>query len=165
VIVGTADIILDAPTSLLSVHIAFEVLIVVMSLGAALFLARGWYASQAQVARLAKTLDEQHHARDAWRRSALESLEGLGAAIDRQFEAWSLTAAEREIALLLLKGHGSKQIAATTRRSDRTIRQHAAAVYRKSGLGGRAALAAFFLEGLFLPPTSTTAQRSPFTHA
>ena len=32
-----------------------------------------------------------------------------------------------------------------------TIRQHAVAVYQKSGLGGRAELAAFFLEGIPTP--------------
>jgi hypothetical protein len=32
-----------------------------------------------------------------------------------------------------------------------TVRQHAVAVYRKSGLAGRAELSAFFLEDLLLP--------------
>ncbi len=36
-------------------------------------------------------------------------------------------------------------------RSERTVRQHAIAVYSKSGLAGRAELAAFFLEDLLLP--------------
>jgi len=36
-------------------------------------------------------------------------------------------------------------------RSERTVRQHAVAVYRKSGLAGRAELSAFFLEDLLLP--------------
>jgi len=48
----------------------------------------------------------------------------------------------------LLKGQGHKQIAAATGRSERTVRQHAVAVYQKSGLGGRAELAAFFLDSL-----------------
>ena len=68
-----------------------------------------------------------------------------------QFRAWELTPTEGEVALLLLKGHGHKQIAAATGRSERTVRQHAVAVYQKSGLQGRAELSAFFLEGLMLP--------------
>jgi len=36
-------------------------------------------------------------------------------------------------------------------RRERTVRQHAVAVYRKSGLSGRAELSAFFLEDLLLP--------------
>jgi DNA-binding NarL/FixJ family response regulator len=55
-------------------------------------------------------------------------------------------------ALLLLKGYGHKEIAKLLGRSERTVRQHAVAVYRKSNLSGRAELAAFFLEDLLLPP-------------
>ena len=65
--------------------------------------------------------------------------------------AWQLTPSEREVALLLLKGQGHKQIAAATGRSERTVRQHAVVVYQKSGLQGRAELAAFFLEDLAVP--------------
>jgi DNA-binding NarL/FixJ family response regulator len=64
---------------------------------------------------------------------------------------WRLTSSEREVAVLLLKGHGHKQIAAATSRSERTVRQHSVAVYQKSGLQGRAELAAFFLEDLVVP--------------
>jgi DNA-binding NarL/FixJ family response regulator len=54
--------------------------------------------------------------------------------------------------LFLLKGYGHKEIATLLGRSERTVRQHAVAVYRKSKLSGRAELAAFFLEDLLLPP-------------
>jgi DNA-binding NarL/FixJ family response regulator len=53
-----------------------------------------------------------------------------------------------------MKGHGHKQIAAASGRSERTVRQHAVAVYQKSGLQGRAELAAFFLEDLMVPGTA-----------
>ena len=59
-----------------------------------------------------------------------------------------LTRAERDVALMLLKGEGHKQAAARLGRSERTVRQHAVEVYRKSGLQGRAELAAFFLQDL-----------------
>ena len=53
--------------------------------------------------------------------------------------------------MLLLKGLGHKEAASVLDRSERTVRQHAVSVYRKSGLSGRAELAAFFLEDLLLP--------------
>ncbi len=59
--------------------------------------------------------------------------------------------ADLEAALALLKGLSHKTIAKWSGRSERTVRQHAVAVYRKSGLEGRAELSAFFLEGLLLP--------------
>jgi DNA-binding NarL/FixJ family response regulator len=88
---------------------------------------------------------------DRWRDEANRLLAGLGVAIEAQFERWGLTAAEKEVALLLLKGLGHKDAALVLDRSERTVRQHAIAVYRKSGLAGRAELSAFFLEDLLLP--------------
>ena len=86
-----------------------------------------------------------------WNQEAQEVLQGLGAAIDRQFDRWALTPAEREVALLQLKGLRHKAIAELRQTSERTVRQQALAVYRKSGLNGRNDLAAFFLEDLLLP--------------
>ncbi len=86
-----------------------------------------------------------------WRNEAQSLLQGLGVAIDRQFAQWSLSAAEREVGLLLLKGLALKDIADARGTSERTVRQQALTVYRKAGLAGRAELSAFFLEDLLLP--------------
>lgn len=86
-----------------------------------------------------------------WRSESRGLLEGLGAAIDAQFTRWNLTDAEREVALLLLKGLSTKEIAAVRAGSERTVREHARAIYQKAGLSGRAALSAFFLEDLLAP--------------
>jgi DNA-binding CsgD family transcriptional regulator len=88
---------------------------------------------------------------DHWRRESHELLQGLGVAIQKQFERWQLTGAESEVGLLLLKGLSHKQIAELRRTSERTVREQARALYRKSGLSGRASLSAFFLEDLLLP--------------
>lgn len=82
-------------------------------------------------------------------------------AIDRQFERWGLFAAEREVALLLLKGLSHKEVASARETSERTVRQQALAVYRKAGLSGRAELAAFFLEDLLLPAPEAARARPP----
>ena len=88
-----------------------------------------------------------------WRTDMRELLKGLSSAIDAQFERWQLTAAEREVALLLLKGLSHKEIAVLRDTSERTIRQQAQSIYGKSNLSGRAALSAFFLEDMLLPRT------------
>jgi DNA-binding CsgD family transcriptional regulator len=88
-----------------------------------------------------------------WRSRVQELMRGLGNAIDQQFERWSLTAAEKDVALLLLKGFSHKEVAELRGRAERTVRQQALAVYRKSNLSGRASLAAYFLEDLLLPST------------
>ncbi|NNE06615.1 MAG: hypothetical protein HKN15_12915 [Xanthomonadales bacterium] len=66
--------------------------------------------------------------------------------IQQEFDRWSLTLAEKEIALLLLKGLRLKDIAESRGTSERTVRQQAQAVYKKAGLDGRFELAAYFIE-------------------
>jgi DNA-binding NarL/FixJ family response regulator len=85
---------------------------------------------------------------EGWRRQAQSHLDGLGAAIERQLQDWKLTEAEGEVALLMLKGFSHKEIAALRGTSEATARQQARAVYQKSGMNGRAAFCAYFLEDL-----------------
>lgn len=148
---GVVDLIFDDPESWLSAHVLFELSLIATSLAFVVYLWHGWRRTSRSLAETRRTLEERSAERDAWQEAARSALEGLGAAIGVQFDAWGLTPAEREVALGLLKGHSHKQIANLTARSERTVRQHAVAVYGKSGLTGRAELAAFFLEGLMLP--------------
>lgn len=87
-----------------------------------------------------------------WQQAASKHIEGLSHAIEEQFRRWQLTPTEKEVALLLLKGLSLKEIAGVRSSSERTVRQHSLMVYQKSGLRGRAELAAFFLEDLLTPP-------------
>jgi DNA-binding CsgD family transcriptional regulator len=152
VVGGTVDLILDAPEHWLTLHVIYEVLLIGGALAASVWLWLAWRRAAESAATLRRSLSEQQADRDAWRARARQSLEGLGRAVAEQLGRWGLTPAEREVALLLLKGHGHKQIAGATGRSERTVRQHAVAAYRKAGVGGRAELAAFFLADLELPP-------------
>jgi len=155
---GTVDLLLDKPARWNSPHVLLELALVVSSLATITLLTVRWRraVSELSSARRAlaatrRSLEARQGERDAWRRSAEGLLAGLGHAIDQQFAAWGLTPTEGEIALLLLKGYGHKQVAGATGRSERTVRQHAVSVYQKAGLGGRAELAAFFLQDLMLP--------------
>ena len=148
---GVIDLMLDAPASWLSFHAVYEVLLIAAATITAYLLWRGWFSARRTLQQTRETLAQRETDRDAWRASAERVLAGLSSAIDARLAGWGLTTTEREIALLLLKGQSHKQIAYQTGRSERTVRQHAVAVYQKSGLGGRAELAAFFLEDLTLP--------------
>ena len=86
---------------------------------------------------------------DAWRAQRQGEIAALGQAIEDQFQQWRLTGAETDVAGLMLKGMSLKEIALARDTSEATIRQQAQAIYRKSGLSGRAELAAYFLESLF----------------
>lgn len=148
---GAVDLALDRPRTLLSAHVLFELTFIALCLGAVAWVWRGWLGARAELAGSRQALRDREAERDRWRDAAQRLLAGLGAAIEAQFERWGLTPAEKDVALLLLKGLGHKDAANVLGRSERTVRQHAIAVYRKSGLAGRAELAAFFLEDLLLP--------------
>ncbi len=157
---GAVDLWLDWPHSPGAFHVLFEGVLLALSLGVVTYLWAGWMRARRSLARTRAGSEGLRRERDAWLARAHKLLRGLGEEIDAQLQLWGLTAAEREIALLLLKGYGHKEIAALLERSERTVRQHAVAVYRKSGLSGRAELSAFFLEDLLLPPASSE-ERAP----
>ncbi|MEZ4364084.1 MAG: LuxR C-terminal-related transcriptional regulator [Kofleriaceae bacterium] len=126
-------------------------------LGAALMarrlrdLVRSERAARDEAIALAERLKATEAEAARWRGEARHLLSGLGAALDRQFERWALSPAEKEVALLLLKGLSHKEIADVRAVTEATARQQARAVYKKAGLSGRNDLAAFFLEDLLLP--------------
>jgi len=148
---GAVDLILDQPASWVSLHVLVEVSLMAVSLTFSIVLWRAWNRTTRQLARAEQEIAASVAERDAWRKSAESALADFSSAVEGQFAKWGLTPVEREVAFLLLKGHGHKQVASQTGRSERTVRQHAVSVYEKSGLGGRADLTAFFLEGLMLP--------------
>jgi DNA-binding CsgD family transcriptional regulator len=78
----------------------------------------------------------------------VEARRRLGEVISSQFSDWKLTASEREVGLLLLKGFSLKEIAALRGTSEKTIRQQASSVYKKAGLSGRHAFSAWFIEDI-----------------
>jgi DNA-binding CsgD family transcriptional regulator len=96
-----------------------------------------------------------------WRAEAKDLVAGLASAIDREFDRWGLSPAEREIGLLLLKGLSHHEVADLRGVSERTVRQQARSLYKKAGLSGRADLAAYFLEDLLLPTTPARPADSP----
>lgn len=151
IIGGGLDLWLDAPETLWSLHVFYEVALIAGAVLSMVALWTGWWRARRSLAETRHALQAQAAERDAWRDSARSALDGLGRAMDERFDGWGLTPAEREVALGLLKGKSHKVIAYETGRSERTVRQHAVAVYQKSGLGGRAELSAFFLEGVMLP--------------
>ena len=91
------------------------------------------------------------HAKSAqWRARVIDIMATLAAAIDRQFARWDLTPAERELALLLLKGFDCADIALLQDRSERAVSTQAHRIYGKARLSGRIAFASFFFDDLRL---------------
>ena len=101
-------------------------------------------ASQIENSQLKQQADE-------WKTEAQKFIQGLSQSIDVQLSKWNLSSAEKEVALLLLKGLSLKEIAEVRKTTEKTARVQAMSVYSKSGLNGRSELAAFFLEDLLQP--------------
>ncbi len=143
------DLIEDARAGVNLSHLLFEGVIMALALAGVVTLWRHLWLARRHAASLLVDLDAARREARQFRAEARETLRGLGDAIDRQFDRWELTPAEREIGWLLLKGLSHKEIAETRSTSETTIRQQALALYRKSRLRNRAELSAFFLEDLF----------------
>ena len=129
-------------------HMAGEVIMI--SLGATA-LGVLWASASRRAGHLAASLDHTREDLQTWREKARLYSEGLSAEIDRQFEIWGLSPAEKEIALLMLKGLSFKEAAGIRNASERTVRQQAQDVYRKANVTGRNEFAAWFLEELLVP--------------
>lgn len=96
---------------------------------------------------------------EAWRAQRRGEIAAMGQAIEDQFQQWHLSVAEVDVAGLMLKGASLKEIAIARDTTEATIRQQAQAIYRKSGLSGRAELSAYFLESLFEVAEEKAGQR------
>jgi DNA-binding CsgD family transcriptional regulator len=156
----TTDLVLDALEGTTLVHVVVEGLLVSVGVfGLATMgmryraAARHVAAIRQQAQELGDRLELTRREAERWRNEARELLAGLSSAIDAQFSRWKLTSAERDVALLLLKGLSHKEIAELRQVGEATVRQQAQAVYRKAGVAGRHDLAAFFLEDLLQPQT------------
>ncbi len=74
------------------------------------------------------------------------------AVMQKQFDAWLLTASEQDVVIMLLKGLSFREIAELRETREKTVRQQASSVYRKAGVASRNELAAWFFEDMLEPP-------------
>jgi DNA-binding CsgD family transcriptional regulator len=136
------DITLGVPTW----HVVEESLIVVASGLAFVYLLTEMRRRSRELGSLASDLaraDRQvRHLTEEMRRARSH----YAAAIQQQFAEWGLTKSEQQVAMLLLKGLSFKEIAVLRDTREKTVRQQASAIYGKSGLEGRHAFSAWFLE-------------------
>lgn len=65
-----------------------------------------------------------------------------------KFTDWKLSASEREVALLLIKGLSIQEIADIRETKTGTIKSQCSAIYRKADVKGRNELVAYFVEDL-----------------
>ncbi|MBV2167744.1 MAG: LuxR C-terminal-related transcriptional regulator [Bdellovibrio sp.] len=145
------DVVTDSSQGVAAWHVLAEGAVAVAALVGVFFILRGSIELKHQLAQERKDFSEFKIEAEKWRAESRKYLEGLSKAIDQQLSKWQLTAAEKEVAFLLLKGLSLKEIAEIRQTSDKTARVQSMAIYSKSGLAGRSELSAFFLEDLLVP--------------
>lgn len=129
-------------------HLYFELMVAILSLSWIFHLLRENFRKADRLGNLQIHIDQLSLEAQQWKDQNSRLIHGLSDSIQAQLLQWGLTAAEREIALLLLKGLSFKEIAEIRSTSEKTTRQQALMIYQKSKLPGRAELSAFFFEDL-----------------
>jgi DNA-binding CsgD family transcriptional regulator len=145
------DLLNDSGEGVAVWHVLVEGSAGLASLFGIFYLLRGTFSLQRRLDAEMASFSAFKQEAEQWRAESRKYVDGLSQAIDQQLGKWNLTAAEKEVAFLLLKGLGLKEIAAIRKTSEKTARVQSIAVYAKAGLSGRSELAAFFLEDLLVP--------------
>ncbi len=66
--------------------------------------------------------------------------------LEQKFDTWSLTPAERDVAILILKGASVAEIAEARQTAVGTVKSQSTALFRKVGVNSRNGLTALFLD-------------------
>ncbi len=129
-------------------HVLSEAALLALSLTAISWLIFSLYRQQREINALRQALDKATQSAPPAEPYLVEARKEMAAVIVQQFADWGLSPSEREIGLLLLKGLSLKEIALARNTLEKTVRQQASSIYKKSGLSGRHAFAAWFIEDI-----------------
>ena len=125
-------------------------LIIASAVGVALLVQRVQRQHEEKLS-LMRDLETARAEGEGWRNKMQTHLDGIRIEMEKQFEEWGMTVAEREVGLLILKGLSHKEVASLRGTSEATVRQQAQSIYTKAKLPGKTAFSAYFLEDLWMP--------------
>jgi DNA-binding NarL/FixJ family response regulator len=145
------DVLTDISLGVPVWHIFSESAIVIVSGIGALFLIKDISARTTDISNLKRELlisdDKFNNISDEMKSARRE----YSTVIHSQFEQWSLTPSEQDVAMLLLKGLSFKEMSAVRNTKEKTVRQQASVIYSKANVEGRHEFAAWFLEDFMKP--------------
>ena len=127
-------------------HLAVEAIVVLMSVGGIAYLLNVVLKRQRELDTIKAQLVETNDNLSEARKQISAAGQEYSQVIQKQFDTWQLTPSEKEVASLLLKGLSFDEIANVRNTKEKTVRQQATAIYRKSNLGSRHEFAAWFFE-------------------
>lgn len=148
-----ADIASDLREGIPLIHIWHEAALFFLALTATIWQLSVIVQKNKRINSLHLELLETKNSYQEWKAKTHASAQQLGQMIESEFGIWHLSQSEKDVALLLIKGFSMKEIADLRHTHEKTVRQQATNIYKKSGLSGRQELAAFFLEDMLNIPT------------
>lgn len=148
VVTSGADLLADLSHGVDTAHIVKEAITVSISIVAIAWLLLGLHQQRLEIKSLRQELDTANSPQTAPKKYVLEARKKLGNVVTQQFSEWTLTASEIEVGWLLLKGLSLKEIAMVRSTQEKTVRQQASSIYKKSGVAGRHAFSAWFIEDI-----------------
>lgn len=150
IVVGAsgADLAADLSHGADTEHVVKEVVVVSISTIAIGWLLWGLRLQRLEIKSLQQEIETANNTRISPRKYVLEARKKLGNVVTRQFSEWLLTGSEAEVGWLLLKGLSLKEIAMVRSTQEKTVRQQASSIYKKAGVSGRHAFAAWFIEDI-----------------
>lgn len=127
-------------------HLGVDAVVVIISFAGIGYLMWENHRKRQEIEALNTQLHHSHARISDLHKKLQQASRGYVEVIHEQLEAWELSPTEKEVALLLLKGLSFEEIAGIRNTKEKTVRQQAIAIYRKSGLNGRHEFAAWFFE-------------------
>lgn len=146
------DIYFDVQAGTPLMHIWHEIALFILAAGAITWQIFVILKNKIHITQLNSELLDTKKSYQEWKQKTHTSALEIRQLIDSEFTTWQLSHSEKDVALLLIKGLSMKEIAAIRATHEKTVRQQATTIYKKSGLSGRQELAAFFLEDILSLP-------------
>lgn len=148
VIASGADLAADVSHGAAAGHVLQEAAIMFIAFFGFCWMLYSLISSHKEIAQLYQELDSIKKMPQPDSQQVIDAKRRLGEVIVLQFKQWKLSKSEQEIGLLLLKGFSLKEISALRGTAEKTIRQQASSIYKKSGVVGRHGFSAWFIEDL-----------------
>ncbi|WP_022954328.1 helix-turn-helix transcriptional regulator [Leucothrix mucor] len=127
-------------------HLFQEAFVVIASVGGIAYLLWEVMLRRREIEQIKQQLQQANTRLSASNEKLKGVQQSYREVIQQQLTDWALTPSERDVAMLLLKGLSFEEIAGVWETKEKTVRQQASMIYRKSGLNGRHEFAAWFFE-------------------
>jgi DNA-binding NarL/FixJ family response regulator len=127
-------------------HLIEEGIVISMAIGLIIYLLISFRRKRQDLQQLIQELKTTEDSLEKSTTLIQSARKKYSAVIHRQFDDWQLSQSQQQIALLLLKGLSFNEIAVIRETKEKTVRQQASEIYKKAGVAGRHAFAAWFFE-------------------